>query len=238
MKRLPFRGTLLNATLVALGGLVGMFAGGFLGSDIQTLVVNCMGLVTTLLAVKMALQTKNFVIVAVAVAGGALVGTALHLPQGVEWLANWAKSQVGGGSNFTPTLITTSVLYCVGPMTLLGCIEDGLEGNIEILTMKSIMDGITAVFFAVGTGAALLVTAIAVLLFQSGLSAAARLLKPLAQDEELLHSMTGTGGALLLATGLNLLGVAHFKTETLMPALAIAPMLTVLERRLTSKRVG
>ena len=123
-------------------------------------------------------------------------------------------------------------------MTLLGCIEDGLEGNIEILTMKSIMDGITAVFFAVGTGAALLVTAIAVLFFQSGLSAAARLLKPLAQDEELLHSMTGTGGALLLATGLNLLGVAHFKTETLMPALAIAPMLTVLERRLTSKRVG
>jgi len=230
--RVPFRGTLLNALLVALGALIGATVGTSLGQSYQEIVLHSMGLVTSLLAIRMAMEAKSMIVVAVAVSCGAIVGQALGIHHAMEGFAEWARAQVGGGSTFTETLITTSILYCVGPMTLLGCIEDALENKIPILTMKSIMDGITAIFFSVSAKGALFITALVVLVFQSLLTAGARYLKPLTADPDLLHSITGTGGVLLLATGLRLMDVAKIPTETLLPALVFAPLFTIVERKL------
>ncbi|MES1228325.1 MAG: DUF554 family protein, partial [Armatimonadota bacterium] len=141
------------------------------------------------------------------------------------------KQVTGGGGHFTEALITTSVLYCVGPMTILGCLKDGLEGDIELLKLKSMLDGLTAVFIAASLGSGVLVTALVVLVFQGALTLLARPLQPIAKDPAMVDEMSAVGGVLLLSIGLGLAGVKSFQTEAFLPGLVLAPAIVWAKAR-------
>ena len=234
------RGTILNTATVAAGASLGMLVGAHVPPSYQQVAMSGLGLVVVGIGVKMFLQSKNAVVVLAAIALGGVIGTALGISGGLEHLSDWARQKLGGGSHFNEGFITCSVLFCVGPLTLLGCIQDGIEGNIELLTVKSTLDGIGAFFFAAALGAGVLVAAIFVLVFQGLITLLARPLKKFAKDEDLIAAATGTGGIMMMAIALGILSIKSLPTANYVPALVLAPMFAALARQLTKarKRVG
>jgi uncharacterized protein len=233
------RGTLLNTATVAVGSVVGLAVGQGIPDPYRAIALSGLGLVTMGIGIKLFLQAKNVLVPAIGVAVGGAIGLALGIHAGVDAMAEWARSVLGGeGGRFNEGLITSFVLFCIGPMTLLGCIKDGLEGDIELLALKSTMDGIASVFLAAAFGAGVLVTAGLVLVFQGGLTLLARPLRPLAQDEDLLAGVSATGGAILVGIGLNLLGVTRLQTADFLPALALAPLVVIGLRKVEVRTRG
>lgn len=234
------RGALLNFATVFAGALVGLLVGSALPERLKIVALSGLGLVTVGMSIKMFLQARNLLAVAAAVALGGVLGSAIGIDAGLQSFAEFMRQRTGGGdaAQFNTALVATSVLFCVGPMTLLGCIEDALENRLNLISVKSTMDGIAAVFFAAASrsaGLGVLTTAFVVLVVQTVLTLAARALKPLADDEELMAEFTGTGGALLMGTGLGLLQIKSLPVADYLPALVLAPLFVSLGRRRTRK---
>lgn len=229
------RGTLLNTATVAAGAGLGWVVGDQVPIGYKAVAMGGLGLVCLGLGVKMFLQSRNVLVVAAAVAVGGMLGLLVGIHAGLESLSNWARGYLGGGEKFTETFVTTSVLFCVGPMTLLGCLQDGLERRIELLSIKSTLDGIGAFFFAAAaSGPPVLLTALVVLVFQGFLTLGARYLKGLATDETLISEATAAGGLMMVSIGLGLLELKQMQTANYLPSLVLAPLFAALARRLFS----
>lgn len=235
----PGAGTVLNALAVIAGGGIGWALGSRLDPSYQALALGGIGLATFGLGIKLFLAGRSLVLIASAIALGGLVGHAIGFQAGVGSLAESIKSMIGAQNDtaFVDVVVGTSVLYCVGTMTLLGCLQDRLEGNIEMLKLKSLMDGIVAIFFGVKSGSAMMVTACVVLAFQGVLTLAAGLLKPLARDEDMLAELGAVGGLILMAIGLGLLEIKSLPTADYIPGLVFAPLFVMLSRRFSRKVV-
>lgn len=230
------RGTLLNTATVAVGASIGLAAGSFVPESYEHVALEGLGLVASLIGVKLFFEGKNAVITAAAIALGGLAGAVIGIAPALDWLAEWTRQRLGGHGHFNEGLITTSVLFCVGPMTLLGCLQDGIEGQIELLAIKSTMDGIAAIFFAAALGPGVLVTALVVLVVQGTITLCARPLQRIAQDPDLIGAASAVGGALMLGIGLGLLGIKKMRMETYLPALVLAPAFAALARRFMAKK--
>lgn len=230
--QLPIRGTLLNTVTVAVGAVAGCALGKGIPSEYQQVALSGLGLVVCLIGVKMFLESKNAIVVIAAMACGGILGTMMHIAPGLAAFAEHVRAQFGGGSTFNEGLITTSVLFCVGPMTLLGCLQDGIEGKIELLAIKSTLDGISSFFFAAALGQGVIVTAVVVLIVQGAITLAARPLHRFAKDEQFIAEATAVGGALMLGIGFGLLKIAKLSMETYLPALVLAPAFVATARRL------
>jgi hypothetical protein len=227
------RGTLLNTATVAVGGSLGLLVGNRVPADYKQLAFTGLGLVTVGIGIKLFLESKNILITAAGLVLGGILGLALGLAAGFDNFAETMKHVFHGGGNFTEGLITASVLFCVGPMTLLGCLEDGLEGKSELLQLKSTMDGFAAFFFAVTLGAGVLVSALVVLVFQGALTLLATPLRPVAKDTELIAEISAVGGTMMMAIGLKLLDIKSIPVADFLPSLAVAPLLLVVGRRVS-----
>ncbi|MEI8282232.1 MAG: DUF554 domain-containing protein [Armatimonadota bacterium] len=228
------KGTYLNTATVAAGSLIGLAIGKLIPEAAQNIALNGLGLVTLGIGVKMFLGSKNVLIVAASIAIGGVLGLLLGIHVGLVHLADWVKHSVGGAGTFSEGFVASCVLFCIGPMTLLGCIQDGLEGRSELLHLKSTMDGVAAVFFAASLGIGVLFSAAFVLIFQGLLTLAAKPLAPLRNDESLLAELTGTGGPIMMAIGLNLLKIKEIPTANYLPALALAPLIVICSRRVSA----
>lgn len=228
------KGTLLNAGTVTVGSLLGLAIGRVLPPTLEPIAMGALGLVTIGIGLKMFLATRNPVIVAGALVIGGILGALLGIAPGLEAFGEWLKLRVGGGGTFVEGFVTATVLFCVGPMTILGCIEDGLTGRSETLHLKATLDGVAALFFATALGIGILFSALSVLIVQGGITLLARPLRPLRDRPEALAELTGLGGATLLAIGLGLLEIKRMPVANFLPALVIAPGAALL---LEKKRV-
>ena len=224
MARLPLLGTVINTATVLVGSGLGLLVGAWVPEEAKPLTLSAIGIVTLVMGFKMAGRTKQILLAIACLVIGGLAGILLQIPQGVTALAETAKNLTGGGGRFNEGLITASVLFCIGPMTLLGCLEDGLEGKIEILGLKSSLDLVASFFLAVTLGPGVLASALVVLIFQGALTLGARLLKPMAANQSMMDETTGVGGLILVAIGLNLLDLKKIPTEAFLPALVLAPL--------------
>lgn len=231
------RGTLLNTATVAAGASIGLAVGKLIPGEYQSVALSGLGLVVTGIGIRMFLKSRNAIVVAVSVALGGVIGLALGLQHGLDVFAEWARTSLGGEKgSFNEGLITASVLFCVGPMTLLGCLQDGLEGKIELLALKSTLDGIVSVFFAAAMGAGVLVSAAVVLVVQGALTLLAHPLRGLAGDQELMNDTSSAGGVLLMGIGLGMLKILHLSMATYLPALILVPVFVIAGRKLSHKR--
>lgn len=220
------RGTLLNTATVAVGALIGLAAGRLIPESYGETARDVLGLATIGIGVKMFLQSKSVLIVAVALVFGAVTGKLIGVQAGLESFAEWAKVAFGaeGSATFTEAVVSTTILFCVGPMTLLGCVRDALEDDIELLAIKSTLDGLGAVFFAAALGPGVLVTAGLVFVIQGTLAALATPLKPITARESILAEVTACGGAMMMAIGFGLLEITRLPVADYLPALVIAPV--------------
>jgi uncharacterized membrane protein YqgA involved in biofilm formation len=230
------KGTLLTVTTVVAGSLVGLAVGQLLPPGTQSMALSGLGLVTLGLGIKMFLGSRNIMILAGSVAIGGIIGLLCGIQNGLDFLANSLKQFLGGGQSFSEGFVTATVLYCVGPMTFLGCIQDGIEGKSELLKLKATLDGVASIFLAASLGYGVLVSAFSVLLIQGTITLFAAKLSWLKEDEEILAELTGAGGPIMLATGLSLLEIKKIPTANFLPALLISPAILTLSRKLQSKR--
>ncbi|MFM9872666.1 MAG: DUF554 domain-containing protein [Fimbriimonadaceae bacterium] len=229
-------GTVINTITVLLGSVIGLAIGRSLPERIQEVAIFGIGLITICLGVQMFLRTKNPLVVVGAICLGGVLGALLGLDVGLDRLAEWMRGAIGGDGRFNQGFVTASVLFCIGPMTLMGCLQDALEKKIDLLGLKSLLDGVSSVFLAATLGIGVLVSAVFVLVFQGLLTLLAKSLAKFAGDEELISETVACGGIIMVAIGFGIMGIKSFPTVLFLPALILAPLFGMFSRRLLGRK--
>jgi uncharacterized protein len=222
-------GTLINTAAVAIGGAVGTLLRARFPGRVRQMVMWGVGLISLVIGLQMSLSTKNILIVLGSLLAGGIVGELARLHEGLNRVGDvlQAKFSVEKDSTFSKGFVTASLVFCVGPMTILGSLQDGLSGDYQLLAVKSILDGFAALAFAASMGWGVLCAALTVFLYQGALTLGAGLLKTILIDP-MVAEMTATGGTLILAIGLNLLDLTVIRIANFLPALLIAPCIAAL----------
>ncbi len=224
-------GTLLNIGSVLLGGTLGLLFGGRLPERVRETVVAGLGLFTAAMGLRMFMQTGNPIIALGSVLVGGVLGEWWRIEDGLKAVgarleARFAPGgESGGGSRFVRGFLTASLVFCVGPMTILGSIQDGLSGDFSLLAIKSVLDGFGALAFASMLGPGVLFSILVIALYQGGISLLATQAQAIL-TEPMMAEMTAVGGILLVGIAISsLLELRPIRAGNLLPALAIAPLL-------------
>jgi uncharacterized membrane protein YqgA involved in biofilm formation len=241
-------GTFLNIASVLLGGAIGMAFGARLPERVKGTVIAGLGLFTAAIGIQMFTQTKNPIIVLGGLLVGGLLGEWWRIEERLRGLGgflerrftppqaaepgtagpqdnSWKAAQ---GSRFIHGFLTASLVFCVGPMTILGSIQDGLTGDFSLLAIKSVLDGFAALAFASSLGLGVLFSTLVILVYQGGLSLLAAQAQALV-SEAMMAEMTATGGVLLLGIAVSsLLELKPIRVGNFLPALIIAPLIVVI----------
>ncbi len=246
---IPGLGTVINVAAVLVGGLLGMAVGHRFPTRTRSVVTDCLGLVTLLVAglscvsvtdpaLRAAVGTGVPVLVVLgSLVVGSLAGSLLRLEDRLEGLAALVHGRMSrrapraatagtpGRERFIEGWLSASLLFCVGPLTILGSLSDGLGRGIEQLTLKSVLDGFAAMAFASSFGAGVLVSAVSVAVVQGSLTVVGVLLGNVLPQAH-VAALTATGGLLLVGIGLRLLKIRDVPVGDMLPALLVAPLLT------------
>lgn len=222
-------GTALNVTTVVVGGLAGTLLGSRLPEKVQYTVMNGLGLVTMVVGVQMALQTRNVLIVLGGILLGGLLGEGFRIQEGLEKVGRFLQNlfKTASKASFSEGFVTASLVFCIGPMAILGSIQDGLSGDFKLLAVKSMLDGFAAVAFSATLGWGVILSAATVLVFQGSVTLMASVLDRMLSPE-MIAEMSATGGVLIMAIGLKLLAVKDVRVANFLPALAMAPGIVFL----------
>lgn len=226
-------GTLLNIATVLAGGALGLLFGERVPERLKATIVAGLGLFTAGIGLQMFLKTGNAIIVLGALLLGALLGEWWRIEDGLQALGarlerRFSRAPEDGGdgsSRFVRGFLTASLLFCVGPLTILGSIQDGLTGDYRLLAVKSILDGFGALAFASTLGPGVLFSALVILVYQGGLTLLAAQLSGVVTDP-MMNEMTAAGGLILLGLALSsLLEIKKIRAGNFLPALVIAPLI-------------
>jgi hypothetical protein len=224
-------GTLLNVATVLAGTLIGTLVGGRLPQAMHDRVLAGLGLVTLVLGVDLALAWRDTSALYVlgAVLLGGLVGEALRIEDRIAAAGDRLQAMSAGGdegSRISEAFFTASLLFCVGPLTVVGAIQDGLTGDYEALATKALLDGFASIALAASLGPGVAFAAISILVIQGGLSLGAGLFDQiLAEGSDALAALTSAGGVLIIGISLKLLGLKDVRVGNFLPALVFAPAL-------------
>lgn len=224
-------GTILNAITVLIGGILGTFLGHRFPERMQETIFAALGLFTMVLGIDSALVSENVLVVLGSLLVGALIGEALRLEDRLEALGAWLQRRLsadtGETSRFVEAFVTASIVFCVGPLTIQGAIEDGLTGDYTKLAVKSMLDGFAALAFAATLGPGVLASILVILGFQGGIALLARLGSTFFTEAMILE-LTATGGVVLLAIAFRLLDLKQIRAANLLPALFVAPVVVAV----------
>lgn len=222
-------GTFINVAAVVAGSVIGVSVGSRLPEQVRKTVLNGLGLVTTLVGVQMALGTTNILVVMGAMLLGAICGEVLKLEQLLDYSGQWLQSRLTreGQSSVAEGFVTATLVFCIGPMAILGSMQDGLSGDYKVLAIKSLLDGFASIAFAASLGWGVALSIVPLFLYQGAITVFAGVLTSLL-SEPMIAEMTATGGLIIVGIGLKLLRVKELRLASFLPALAIAPLIVVL----------
>jgi len=226
-------GTIINIIAVLIGGSIGMFFGNRLPDRVKETVMAILGLFTLMIGILMFLDTQNPVTVLLALLIGGLLGEWWQIERGLERFSAFMESRFAGGDGATDSpfvigMVTSSLLFLIGPMAILGSIQDGLSGDFMLLLIKSILDFFAAMAFASTLGIGVLFSVVPLLVYQGGITLMAGL-ADVFLTEPMVTEMTATGGVILVALAISsLLGIKKIRVGNLLPALLVAPVITPL----------
>lgn len=223
-------GTLLNIATVLIGSALGMFFGARIPDKLKETVIAGMGLFTAAMGLQMFLDTENPLIVLGALLIGTLLGEWWRIEEGLRKLGEvleqkFSREQDDGSNRFVRGFLTASLLFCVGPMTILGSIQDGLTGDYNLLAVKSVLDGFASLAFASTLGVGVMFSTIIILVYQGGISLLAAQLDAIVSPS-MMNELTATGGVILLGLAISsLLEIKKIRVGNMLPALAVAPLI-------------
>ncbi len=228
-------GTFINVAAILIGGFIGLTVGHKIPLKFRQTIVSGMGLFTLAYGVYLFTETQNMLIPLGALILGTMVGEWLKLEERLENLgailqAKFSPAESSASSDaqrFIVGFVTASLMFCIGPMAILGSIQDGLSGNYQMLAIKSLLDGLTSVAFASSLGAGVLFSALPVLVYQGGISLLARALGQ-GFDASVVAEMSAVGGVVLTGIAIsNLLEIKKIRTGSFLPALVFAVLIVL-----------
>ena len=213
-------GTIVNTLSIVAGGTVGLLLTRVNQERYQTTVMQAIGLSVILVGIHSALKATDLLGVIICMAAGALLGEFLDIEARIEALGAWVEKRLDrtGNGAFSKGFVTSSLIFCVGSMAIVGSLESGLLGNHATLFAKSLLDGITSIVFAATFGSGVILSAIPVFIYQGAITIGASLLKPFL-GANVIAQMSGVGGLLIAAIGCNILKIAQIKVGNMLPAI-------------------
>lgn len=245
-------GTILNVITVAIGSALGLLIGNRLSEKIQESVVTGLGLVTLFVGISNAGRTGNVIIPLLSIALGVIIGELINIERYLEQFAGWLQSRFASSDSsvgeshdsslqedispiedsrarFINGFVTASLVFCIGPLTFVGSIQDGmgLAIGFQQLAIKSVLDGFAAMAFAASLGIGVAFSIITVLVLQGGLALLGAALGNF-MSEPMVNEMTAVGGLMLIGLALVLLNLKRPRMANFLPALVIAPLLVAL----------
>lgn len=227
MKNLPI-GTFINMLTVVVGSLIGIFLKEFFPPNIEAIIFQAIGLGTLVIGISMSLKVPDgyFLIFIFSLILGGVIGELIGLQSILFGLGDSVKATFHiSEKGFTDGLITAFLLFCIGSMTIIGAIEEGIENKRELLMIKSTLDGITSIALAASFGIGVLFSILPMLIFQGGITILAKKMERFF-TETLIAQLSALGGVLIIAIGINMLQLGKINIENLLPGLFVIAVLT------------
>ncbi len=223
-----FAGTVVNIVTVLLGGSIGLILGNRLPQRFTNIIFQAIGLFTLFLGVLMALKAEALLVVVFSLVVGSAIGVWLNLDKRVEGFSQVFKGFFGGSKDrFAEGFATAFLLFCMGSMTVLGSIEEGLGKGSQLLMTKAVMDGFSAMIFAQALGAGVLFSVVPLLLYQGGITLLAAFMGEFL-PAYVVNDLAATGGILLLGLGLSILEIKNIRVMNMLPAIVVAVVFSFL----------
>jgi uncharacterized membrane protein YqgA involved in biofilm formation len=214
-------GTIVNFGAIILGSIIGMVLKKGISEKVSTTVIHGVSLCIIFIGISGAIKGSNFILIIISIALGSLIGELMDLDNMIQNLGNALEKKFKGKNvKISEGFVTSSLLFCVGSMAIVGALQSGLEGNHKILFAKSIIDGITSVIFASSLGVGVLLSSFSVLIYQGSITIAASFLKPLL-TQAVITDMSAVGSILIMGLGFNMLNMTKIKVANLLPAVLI-----------------
>lgn len=213
--------TIVNIITIIVGSFIGLLLKKGIKDEYKDTIMNGIGLVVIVIGLTGSIESGNTVLVIGSLVLGSLIGEIIGIEKRLDQLGyNMEKKFGKGDSNFSKGFVTASLVYCIGAMSIVGALEAGLSGNYETLFAKSMLDGISSIIFASTLGIGVAFAAIPVFVYQGGITLLANLVKNILTPESILE-MSAVGGVLILAIGINILGLKKIKVGNMLPAVFI-----------------
>jgi uncharacterized protein len=220
-------GTIVNAAAIIVCGILGSFLKKGLPKRYGDLVIAALGFFTVMLGVKFAMQTEHPLVVIFSLVLGAALGEWIDIEKRMDNFGNKVQSKLKGfKGNFSQGFVTSSLLFCVGSMAIMGSLQSGLANDHQTLYTKAVMDGVISVVFASTLGIGVAASAVPVFIYQGAITLLAAFLQPYLSAAVVLE-MTAVGGILLMGVGSNILEIKKVKVGNLIPAIFI-PILIMM----------
>ncbi|MBS4007665.1 MAG: DUF554 domain-containing protein [Clostridium sp.] len=214
-------GTAVNGAAIVTGGALGVLFGNRISERIKQRVLQGIALAVLLIGIKMALETQSMLVVVLSMVIGGIMGELLGIDAWLRRIGDWLESQVSqSGSGVAKAFVFATLLYGVGSMAVMGALESGLLGRHQILYVKAILDGTTSVALAASMGIGVSLSAVPIVLYQGAIALAAGTLQPFL-GANVVGELSGVGGLLIMAVGLNMLELQEIKVANFLPAFVV-----------------
>ncbi len=213
-------GSVINAILIIAGSFIGLVLRKGLPEKLKSTIMQGMSLAVILIGFQMALKSDDILVVIFSLGLGALIGEIIDIEQKLENIGKWIEKRFSKDSkdDFARAFVTSSLVYCVGAMAIMGALQSGLEGSHETLIAKGMIDGITSIVFTSTLGVGVMFSAAPVLIYQGGITLLAGWLNQFLSPE-IIVEMSAVGGLLIAAIGFNILGMVKIKVGNLLPSI-------------------
>jgi uncharacterized membrane protein YqgA involved in biofilm formation len=230
---MPGTGTIINVITVIIGSGLGLLLRNRLSERYKLIILQGVGILTLVIGIQMALKTENIIISLISIILGGLIGQLLELEERLDLFAEQVKRRYAKKEDryFSEGFLTASIIFCVGPMTILGSINDGLRADISLLAIKSVLDGFTALALTTTFGIGVIFSVFTIIVIQGGLTISAFMIDQFF-NEMMINEMTAVGGVIIIGIGFILLEIKKIKVATFLPALVIAPILVAIYQRI------
>ena len=225
-------GTVVNTGAIIAGSLIGLMFKGGIPEKTNRTIMQAIGLAVILIGLTGGLKTQELLLLIISLAVGSLIGELLRIEDRLETLGNRLGSLFKqGGDRFTSGFVTASLVYCVGAMAIVGSLESGLAGNHQTLYAKSVLDGVTSIVFASTLGVGVLFSSLSVLVYQGAITLGASFVKQYLSPP-MVNEMSAVGGVLIMAIGINILGLQKLRIGNMLPAILVPPVYFALRQLL------
>jgi len=221
-------GTFVNVGAVIVGSIIGIILRKKLPEKLTTITFQAIGLFTIFLGITMALKTEHYLILIFSLILGSIIGELLNIDAWLTKMSNSLKKKWHSQNDkFSEGLVTAFLLFCMGSMTILGAIEEGLGGNPNLLLTKSLLDGVASIALAAALGIGVMLSVIPLLIYQGGLTLFAKLFEQ-SVTIPIINELTAVGGIILIGLGITILEIKKLKVINMLPSLVIVVVLTII----------
>ncbi|WP_423408636.1 DUF554 domain-containing protein [Heyndrickxia sp. MSNUG] len=225
-------GTIVNGLLIIIGTMLGKLLTR-IPENMKATVMHGIGLSVMVLGLQMGFKSANFLIVILSLVIGAVIGEALKLEDKLNSVGDWLERKIGskGEGSISQGFVTATLIFVIGAMAIIGALDSGIRGDHDVLYTKAIIDGFTALILTTTLGIGVLFSAIPVMLYQGTIALFATQIDkwiPQALMDSFILELTATGGVMIFAIGLNLIGLTRIRVANLLPGILVTAILVAV----------